>query len=207
MRAVIILNGEISDYGYIKSFILPGDFIICADGGLFHAEKMGLSADLAVGDFDSFDRECAAPKLVLSPRKDYTDAFFAVKEALKRGYDDILMLAALGGRLDHALSNLGLLKYIAGRGAAGRIIDEVSDVIFADAPTVLFGKKGQTVSLVPFPEAWGVTLSGFEYPLDDARITFEKARAVSNVMRGELAEIDIKKGGLFIIKSDTGRAR
>lgn len=39
MRAVIIGNGDIKDYQYIKSKINDNDFIICADGGYNHAEK------------------------------------------------------------------------------------------------------------------------------------------------------------------------
>ena len=53
MRAVIIGNGDIKDYQYIKSKINDDDFIICADGGYNHAEKMGIVPDVLVGDFDS----------------------------------------------------------------------------------------------------------------------------------------------------------
>ena len=53
MRAVIIGNGDIKDYQYIKSKIHDNDFIICADGGYNHAEKMGIVPDVLIGDFDS----------------------------------------------------------------------------------------------------------------------------------------------------------
>ena len=53
MRAVIIGNGDIKDYQYIKSKINDNDFIICADGGYNHAEKMGIVPDVLIGDFDS----------------------------------------------------------------------------------------------------------------------------------------------------------
>lgn len=51
MRAVIIGNGDIKDYQYIKSKINDNDFIICADGGYNHAEKMGIVPDVLIGDF------------------------------------------------------------------------------------------------------------------------------------------------------------
>ena len=53
MRAIIIGNGDIKDYQYIKSKINDNDFIICADGGYNHAEKMGIVPDVLIGDFDS----------------------------------------------------------------------------------------------------------------------------------------------------------
>ena len=46
MRAVIIGNGDIKDYQYIKSKINDNDFIICTDGGYNHAEKMGIVPDV-----------------------------------------------------------------------------------------------------------------------------------------------------------------
>ena len=49
MRAVIIGNGDIKDYQYIKSKINDNDFIICADGGYNHAEKMGIVPDVLIG--------------------------------------------------------------------------------------------------------------------------------------------------------------
>ena len=53
MRTVIIGNGNIKDYEYIKGKIRDTDFIICADGGYNHAQKMGITPDVLLGDFDS----------------------------------------------------------------------------------------------------------------------------------------------------------
>ena len=56
MRAVIIGNGSIGDYGYIASRLRPDDHIICADGGLRHTKMLGIRPDTAIGDFDSAPR-------------------------------------------------------------------------------------------------------------------------------------------------------
>ena len=59
MRAVIIGNGDIKDYQYIKSKINDNDFIICADGGYNHAEKMGIVPDVLIGDGASVCTVCS----------------------------------------------------------------------------------------------------------------------------------------------------
>ena len=56
MRAVIIGNGSISDYAYIKTRLRDDDYIICADGGLKHIQKLDVNPDVAIGDFDSGEK-------------------------------------------------------------------------------------------------------------------------------------------------------
>lgn len=51
MRAVIIGNGEINDIELIKSLLHGGDFIISADGTK-NTAALGITPDLAIGDFD-----------------------------------------------------------------------------------------------------------------------------------------------------------
>ena len=82
-RCLIISAGEIRDYERVKSFLQPGDFFIFCDGGLIHADGLGLKPDLIVGDFDSCDSEDLAPwkdscETVRLPReKDDTDMMIA----------------------------------------------------------------------------------------------------------------------------------
>ena len=109
MRAVIIGNGDIKDYKYIKSKISADDFVICADGGLRHIENLDIKADVAIGDFDSADIDEEITHYVFPVDKDYTDGELAVNYAVENGYDDILLIAMTGQRLDHTLSNFFLL--------------------------------------------------------------------------------------------------
>ena len=83
MRAVIIGNGDIKDYQYIKSKINDNDFIICADGGYNHAEKMGIVPDVLIGDFDSAKNfEKVKDRIEYPKRKDFTDGELAVAYAV-----------------------------------------------------------------------------------------------------------------------------
>ena len=107
-----------------------GDLVIAADGGANWCAAWGWQPDLVIGDMDSLD-EAVAVRLqadgvafVRHPvEKDETDLELALRAAVERGADEIVVAAALGGRIDHTLGNLALLALpTPGRraGAPGR---------------------------------------------------------------------------------------
>ena len=77
MRAVIIGNGDIKDYQYIKSKINDNDFIICADGGYNHAEKMGIVPDVLIDDNNEI--YLLKDKLSLNGKKGQTLSIIPIK--------------------------------------------------------------------------------------------------------------------------------
>lgn len=200
-KAVIISAGSIADYGYTKSFIDKDDFVICADGGLMHAKKMGITPDLTVGDFDSYTGEVTGEVRRFNPEKDYTDTHIAVTEALERGYKEIILLGATGTRLDHTLSNIGLLEYILLQGGTGQIINETNKITVINKSSVVKVDKGWHLSLIPIGTVKGVTLKGLKYPLDNYDLKFCESLAVSNEFTDVDAVIEIKEGSLIVIKS------
>lgn len=200
-KAVIICSGGIRDYEYIKTFIEEGDFVICADGGVSHAKKMGIVPNLTVGDFDSYTGELTGEVRRFKPEKDYTDSDIAVNAALEKGYKKILLLAASGTRLDHTLANLGLLEYIRLNGGEGCLADDDNIVTVIAGDSVIERKEGWHLSLIPIGEVKGVTLENLKYPLKDYTLDFSRARAVSNEFTDRDAVIKIKSGSLIVIKS------
>ena len=74
MNVLMIAAAPETDYEYVKPLAQRADYIICADGGVRHAQACGIQPDLVVGDFDSgtypdFDVEV----IQLKPEKDDTD--------------------------------------------------------------------------------------------------------------------------------------
>ena len=101
------------------------DIIICADKGLNHAKSLKITPDIVVGDFDSYkDKLPENTEIFYSvPEKDDTDTMLAVKIALERGDEKIIIHGALGGRFDHAFANIQTLVYLHKQGCEAEISD------------------------------------------------------------------------------------
>ena len=96
-RCVIVGGADINNYEYIKSCLRNDDFIVFCDSGLKHLESLRVNPGLIVGDFDSHDNpHLGVETIVLPCEKDDTDTVFAVKEAIKRGFDDFLLIGVVG---------------------------------------------------------------------------------------------------------------
>ena len=96
-RCVIVGGADINNYEYIKSCLRNDDFIVFCDSGLKHLESLQVNPGLIVGDFDFHDNpHLGVETIVLPCEKDDTDTVFAVKEAIKRGFDDFLLIGVVG---------------------------------------------------------------------------------------------------------------
>jgi thiamine pyrophosphokinase len=169
--------------------------------------KHALWPHVLVGDFDSARRadlekiQAAGAKLVrLSPKKNETDTEVAVNLALESGADDIVILGALGLRLDHALGNLAMLIKAHRRGARCRIIDELHEITAAHGEYELHGRVGQTVSLLPMAGDATVTAAGLVYPLDGLVLRSDAARGISNIIAEIPVRLFVSGGYVLVIK-------
>lgn len=128
-RCVIVGGADINNYDYIRKQLCEDDFIVYCDSGLKHLEALRISPSLIVGDFDSHENpHLDVETIVLPCEKDDTDTVFAVKEAIKRGFGDFLLIGVIGARLDHSLGNVSILLYLDSQGIKGKIIDDYSEM-------------------------------------------------------------------------------
>ena len=128
-RCVIVGGTNINNYDFIREKLSADDYIIFCDSGLKHMENLRVQPSLIVGDFDSHDNpHLDVETIVLPCEKDDTDTVYAVKEAIKRGYDNFLLIGVVGARLDHTLGNVPILLYLDSLGKKGCIIDDYSEM-------------------------------------------------------------------------------
>lgn len=198
MRAVIIGNGDIKNYEYIKSKIKENDFIICADGGYNHAVKMNINPDVLIGDFDSAEGfESVEDRIEYPVRKDYTDGELAVMYAVEHGYDEITLIAMSGDRFDHTMADVLLLD----KCKRGVLIDDNNEIYLLKDELLIKGRKGQTLSIIPVKgDACGLVTEGLEYSLRGETLYFASSRGISNVMLADECRIKIKSGMALVIK-------
>ena len=112
-RTIIFANGNLPNLEKARALIRPDDFILCADGGTRHALALGLTPDLIIGDMDSLPAafNLKPETFIRFPTdKNETDLELAIDHALTLKPDQILILAALGGRMDQTLANITLLS-------------------------------------------------------------------------------------------------
>ena len=202
-KCVIVGGADINNYGFIREKLCADDYVIFCDSGLKHLENLQVQPSLIVGDFDSHENpHLDVETIVLPCEKDDTDTVFAVKEAIKRGFDDFLLIGVVGARLDHTLGNVSILLYLNSLGKKGCVIDDYSEMeIVMDKPVPITEKYAFFSLLNITGCAKGITITGAKYPLDNAEITCEYQYGVSNeVLPGQTAYVSVREGCLLLIK-------
>ena len=202
-RCVIVGGAGINNYDYIRSRLCADDYIVFCDSGLRHFEPLQVKPSLIVGDFDSHDNPHLDVETIVLPReKDDTDTVFAVKEAIKRGFDYFLLIGVVGARLDHTLGNVSILLYLDSIGKKGTIIDDYSEMeIVSNEPAYIEDSYAFFSLLNVSGTAKGITVENAKYPLNNAEITCEYQYGVSNeVLPGKTAKVSILEGKLLLIK-------
>ena len=202
-RCVVVGGADISNYGFIREQLCDDDFVVFCDSGLKHLEQLQVKPSLIVGDFDSHENpHLDVETIVLPCEKDDTDTVFAVKEAIKRGFDNFLLIGVVGARLDHTLGNVSSLLYLDSLGKKGCIIDNYSEMeIVSDKPVSICDQYAFFSLLNITGCAKGITITGAKYPLADAEISCEYQYGVSNeVLPGNVSTVSVKDGRLLLIK-------
>lgn len=188
------------------------DYVIAADGGLMYCGVLEIEPDFIIGDFDSVDGEfgeavkllqvsCPEKVQVLPVEKDDTDMLAAIKHGLALGYRSFRLYGANGGRLEHTIANIQLLKYLKEHDAVGYIMDGNGMILLAQNETVSFRDTMEGfVNVFSLSEkAHGVSIRGLRYELDYVTLTNAMPLGISNEFIGVQSEISVEDGTLLII--------
>lgn len=180
--------------------------VLAADGGFRLLKRMGLECDLLVGDFDTLspgellEAEERGVAIERHPAdKAQSDLELALGHAVRQGASQLTLIGALGGEWDHCLANLiAPLTFLTSHGVWARLLTSQAQVYLADRPVVLRA-PGQRVSLHSLsPKVEGLSLSGFEYLLDQAVLHRHQTLGLANRTLSEEARISFQTGELFI---------
>src|SRR6478752_4378270 len=222
MQAIVLADGDVEARAALDAawpgWSEPAALVVAADGGARHAETLGLTVDLWVGDGDSIEPDRLAALAaagveirLVAAAKDESDTELAVLAAVERGVDAITVVGALGGpRFDHSLANVALLAHPALAGRRVALLDGSTRIALVRAPDdggrpvrhLLPGRIGGLVTLLPFGDgAEGVTTAGLEYPLRDEPLAAGPARGLSNVRTAADAEVVVRRGMLLVIET------
>ena len=206
---LIVAGGEPPGKELLQELALKAGMVVAADKGAQYCLAGGITPGLVVGDMDSLDRESldalsamGVEMKRLSTDKDLTDTEAALDESMLRGARHVEILGALGGRIDHTLANIHLLRKALAHGVRARITSETQEIFLVDSSETIHGCRGRTVSFLPLTEkVEGVSLKGFRYELEDAVMEIGRPYGISNVVTAEKGFIKVGGGVLLAVVS------
>ena len=211
-RIIIFANGQLPNLDAARALLRSDDFLIAADGGTRHVLALGRTPNIIIGDLDSltFDLRPLTEQgveLAQYPRdKNETDLELAIQHAVDLKPDQIIIVAALGGRLDQTLGNLALLSDLQPLDL--RLDDGVEAAFFCRDQVEVQGRSGDLVSLIPWGGAVaGVRTEGLRWPLSNEKLYPHKTRGISNELLAETASIQIQTGLLLIVHRRVSQER
>jgi thiamine pyrophosphokinase len=206
-RVIIFANGEIPNLDKARLLLREADFIICADGGTRHAFALNIQPNLLIGDMDSAEREQLQNlkennvAIELFPHdKNETDLELAIRRAIELEPRQIIIVAALGGRLDQTLGNIALLNNDRHPSLDIRLDDGVEEIFICRDQVQVHGKGGDVVSLIPWQgPVTNVRTEALKWPLKNETLYPDKTRGISNEMLGNTASVSTGSGLLLIV--------
>jgi thiamine pyrophosphokinase len=197
-RFCLLLGGPVTVTARLRQQISDCRYI-AADGGMAHADPLGVKAELWVGDFDSSSAELErryshVERHSFPAAKDMTDSDLAAQAAIARGATSLLLVGALGGQTDHAFAHLALAIRLTRAGYATILTSG-----FEEAHPLLPGRLTLSLpvetrlSVLPLSDLKGVSLRGTRWPLDNIDVELGSTLMLSNVARDHV-EVDLASG-------------
>jgi thiamine pyrophosphokinase len=219
MKALVLVNGELDKPDILRSRIHAETFelVLGADRGALYAKTLDVTINTVIGDLDSLsDLERLAvgnAEFISFPaEKDETDLELALLYARERGANEIVMVGAMGGRMEMTISNILLMAHPQLRSCRIEVWHgEQTGWLIRPPGEAISGQPGDTVSLIPLGGGVScVTTEGLKYPLKDESLPFGQARGISNLLEKTPAYIKLSDGILLVVhtpRQDTGKER
>ncbi len=200
----ILLGGDLEITDRTRQLV-NGTRTIAADGGMRHAEALGLIPELWVGDFDSSTDEILTrwpdvKRTPYQPQKAETDGEIAARAALDQGATSLIFAGALGGeRTDHALMHMLFALSLEERGIPTTLTsgeEEGWPLLPGEREFDL--PKDSLFSIIAFADLTGLSISNARYPLNAIELELGSSRTISNVANGPIT-VTIKSGKAILI--------
>lgn len=207
-RILLFAGGNLGQWAL--PLIKQDDWLVGVDRGALFLVQHGFSPRLAIGDFDSvspdekaeIEQHSQSVSSCDPVMKDLTDTEMALTWALAQQPAEIVLVGALGSRFDHSLANVHLLQKALQAGIPCTIVDEHNEIRLIDRTLTVERDHFSHLSLLPFsPEVTGITLHGFQYPLENATLCTGDTLGISNVLNADTGTISLRSGQLLVIKS------
>lgn len=209
-QCLIILDGEINRRLLSKLINSPEQkpVIISADGASNKLYNWKIIPDYITGDLDSISlyalKYFKKNNVRIKPVKEqeHNDFEKCIMLGLTKKTKDITVLGFGGKRADHILNNFSVMKKYYKK-CKIKLIDKDFEISFAKKITDFQCKKGDTVSIMAFPKAEGITTHGLQYSLKNQKLELGIREGALNKAVSSKVRIEFKKGDLLIFKKSS----
>lgn len=210
-KCIILANGQ-SPQKRVFNYLIQNDYqtLICADGGADSAEKLNIIPDYIIGDLDSispgvYDYFYDKCEIIKVKRQNDTDVEKCLKFAIKKKFDEVILLGATGDRLDHSFCNMGIVIKFFDK-IAVKILHQKSILTAYAGNVMLRTFPNETISIYGIDSKTKISARGLKYPLENISLPFGKKESTSNVALHNEVELRIRSGIVFVIRDfDTMR--
>ncbi len=213
-RIVIVSGGELEEELCLSVLgESENQYVIAVDKGLEFLYDHKVMPDYIVGDFDSVRAEIAeyyrnetnVPIREFNPVKDASDTEIAIRMAITLGADEMVILGATGGRIDHLWANVQTLYIPYKAGINAEILDSQNRIrLIGGGETHLRREEayGKYFSVFPLgEEILGFSIEGAKYPLSNHVLTPYDSLCVSNEIAGEEVVIQFPVGTVILMET------
>ncbi len=216
---VIVANGSPFPVDELKES-LKNRKVLALDGAVNRFKSLKIYPDGILGDFDSIEDPTYwgvlgvfseineySPSykgnfgITIIPAKDqnYTDLEKGIIYCDKATATSIFIVQAIGGRMDHTLGNLGVLKKYHRSDRDLTLVTEKEQVFYVcNADVVVEGGAGDYCAIMGYPQAQ-MTTSGLAYNGKDYLLQLGIQESICNTIAESQATISIKGEALVIL--------
>lgn len=209
MRGLITAGGDLTNQEIFSEEYDKADIRIAVDSGIEFYYRYKKLPEMVLGDFDSISKDgkefISDERIETSsfpPEKDYTDLELGIEYLAEKGCRKIVILGAVGDRIDHSLANLFMMVRFYKKGIDLILKNNLMKIQVVEGE-IEIQKDYKFLSVVPVSqEGIEITLEGFYYPLKNHPVEMGSTLAVSNFLTGERGRIKISKGTGFVIETN-----
>ncbi|MHB1346444.1 MAG: thiamine diphosphokinase [Candidatus Humimicrobiaceae bacterium] len=215
--ALLIANGHIEEPANLLELLInqyhfnaEKFLIVSADGALKNCSGLNLVPDLVIGDMDSLCKEDENNLRICNPEalfiksvceKDESDTQLALEYLAGINVKNIILIGALGKRMDHSLANLINISSQKLENTNIKIIDGNFEISVLRKSAEISGVIGNTLSIFSLtPHTYFIDTDGLKYKLHEEKLMFCPIRGLSNEFVKEKTYLNFKDGILLLMK-------
>lgn len=201
-RALLFVNGEPPKKLPTHLDLANYQYIACTDGA-YHSylSESAIVPDFIIGDLDSINPKMTVPdktQIIHTPDQSKPDFEKALLFLNSKGVTSFSIYGATGRASDHFLGNLSVAMQYHQQFKMV-FYDDYCHFFFADHHQIIHHVKNHIISLMPLSTVTNLTITGFEYLLNDKTLVLGGCISLRNKAIDDKVEISFKNGELLIL--------